>query len=193
MSRHSGNRHEPFFNHPVDFLSDALRHGAGVVAQLRDSLGGIEFVVAHKVIHGKARHALGLAGHLDQHDLRGLTSLNSRKSCLVGGRHSPVSLRRSFFSAAVLFKVKTGFFSRHTSCDPTAYKHGVQSVCRERSFFRLGMRQLHLFAGNLLGAALSIYLSRQFPVYERDEVQVIPRYYALSVTLNLSIVEGQNA
>ena len=40
---------------------------------------------------------------------------------------------------------------------------------------------------------VAIYLSRHFPVYERDEVQVIPRYYALSVTPDLSVVEGQNA
>ena len=43
------------------------------------------------------------------------------------------------------------------------------------------------------GDNVSIYLSRHFPVYERDGVQVIPRYYALSVTPDLSIVEGQNA
>ena len=41
-----------------------------------------------------------------------------------------------------------------------------------------------------VGDTGSIYLSRQFPVYERDKVQVIPR---LSVTLALSVVEGQNA
>ncbi len=40
---------------------------------------------------------------------------------------------------------------------------------------------------------VAIYLSRHFPVYERDGVQVIPRYYALSVTPDLSVVEGQNA
>jgi hypothetical protein len=39
----------------------------------------------------------------------------------------------------------------------------------------------------------SFNLSRHFPVYEHDEVQVIPRYYALSVTPDLSVVEGQNA
>ena len=43
------------------------------------------------------------------------------------------------------------------------------------------------------GDTVAIYLSRHFPVYERDEVQVIPRYYALSVTLDLSVVEGQSA
>ena len=43
------------------------------------------------------------------------------------------------------------------------------------------------------GDNVSIYLSRHFPVYERDGVQVIPRYYALSVTPDLSVVEGQNA
>ena len=31
------------------------------------------------------------------------------------------------------------------------------------------------------GDTVAIYLSRHFPVYERDGVQVIPRYYALSV------------
>ena len=40
---------------------------------------------------------------------------------------------------------------------------------------------------------VAIYLSRHFPVYERDGVQVIPRYYALCVTPDLSVVEGQNA
>ena len=40
---------------------------------------------------------------------------------------------------------------------------------------------------------VTIYLSRHFPVYERDGVQVIPRYYALCVTPDLSVVEGQNA
>ena len=44
-----------------------------------------------------------------------------------------------------------------------------------------------------VGDTVAIYLSRHFPVYERDEVQVILRYYALSVTLDLSVVEGQNA
>ena len=43
------------------------------------------------------------------------------------------------------------------------------------------------------GDTVAIYLSRHFPVYERDGVQVISRYYALSVTLDLSVVEGQNA
>ena len=43
------------------------------------------------------------------------------------------------------------------------------------------------------GNTVAIYLSRHFPVYERDAVQVIPRYYALSVTPDLSVVEGQNA
>ena len=57
MGRHSRNRHDAFLDHPVDLLRNALCHGAGVVAQLRNSLGGIEFVVAHEVIHGKARHA----------------------------------------------------------------------------------------------------------------------------------------
>ena len=44
-----------------------------------------------------------------------------------------------------------------------------------------------------VGDTVAIYLSRLFPVYERDEVQEIPRYYALSVILDLSVVEGQNA
>ena len=44
-----------------------------------------------------------------------------------------------------------------------------------------------------VGDTVAIYLSRHFPVYERDEVQVILRYYALSVTLDLSVVEGQSA
>lgn len=43
------------------------------------------------------------------------------------------------------------------------------------------------------GDNVSIYLSRHFPVYERDGFQVIPRYYALNVTPDLSVVEGQNA
>ena len=43
-----------------------------------------------------------------------------------------------------------------------------------------------------VGNTVAIYLSRHFPVYGRDGVQVIPRYYALSVTLDLSVVEGQN-
>ena len=44
-----------------------------------------------------------------------------------------------------------------------------------------------------VGDTVAIYLSRHFPVYERDEVQVLPRYYALSVTRDLSVVEGQSA
>ena len=40
------------------------------------------------------------------------------------------------------------------------------------------------------GDTVAIYLSRHFPVYERDGVQVIPRYYTLSVTPDLSVVEG---
>ena len=32
-----------------------------------------------------------------------------------------------------------------------------------------------------VGDTVAIYLSRHFPVYERDGVQVIPRYYAISV------------
>ena len=44
-----------------------------------------------------------------------------------------------------------------------------------------------------VGDTVAIYLSRHFPVYERDEVQVLPRYYALSVTLDLSVVDGQKA
>ncbi len=43
------------------------------------------------------------------------------------------------------------------------------------------------------GDTVAIYLSRLFPVYERDGLQVIPRYYALSATPVLSVVEGQNA
>ena len=43
------------------------------------------------------------------------------------------------------------------------------------------------------GDTVAIYLSRHFPVYERDGVQVIPRYYALSVTPDLSVVDGQKA
>ena len=43
------------------------------------------------------------------------------------------------------------------------------------------------------GDNVAIYLSRHFPVYERDGVQVIPRYYALSVTPDLSVVDGQKA
>ena len=50
-------RHDVCLNHPVDLFGDTRRHGTGFVAQLRDSLGGIKFVVAHEVIHGKARHA----------------------------------------------------------------------------------------------------------------------------------------
>ena len=44
-----------------------------------------------------------------------------------------------------------------------------------------------------VGDTVEIYLSRHFPVYERDGVQVIPRYYALSVTPDLSVVEEQHA
>ena len=44
-----------------------------------------------------------------------------------------------------------------------------------------------------VGNTVAIYLSRHFPVYEHDEVQVIPRYYALSVTPDLSVVDGQKA
>jgi hypothetical protein len=41
-----------------------------------------------------------------------------------------------------------------------------------------------------VGDTVAIYLSRHFPVYERDGVQVISRYYALSVTPDLSVVDG---
>ena len=44
-----------------------------------------------------------------------------------------------------------------------------------------------------VGNTVAIYLSRHFPVYERDGVQVISRYYALSVTPDLSVVDGQKA
>ena len=44
-----------------------------------------------------------------------------------------------------------------------------------------------------VGDTVAIYLSRHFPVYERDGVQVISRYYALSVTPDLSVVDGQKA
>ena len=44
-----------------------------------------------------------------------------------------------------------------------------------------------------VGDTVAIYLSRHFPVYERDGVQVISRYYALSVTPDLSVVEEQHA
>ena len=44
-----------------------------------------------------------------------------------------------------------------------------------------------------VGNTVAIYLSRHYLVYERDGVQVIPRYYALSVTLDLSVVDGQKA
>ena len=44
-----------------------------------------------------------------------------------------------------------------------------------------------------VGDTVAICLSRHFPVYERDGLQVIPRYYALNVTPDLSVVEGQNA
>jgi hypothetical protein len=43
-----------------------------------------------------------------------------------------------------------------------------------------------------VGDTVAIYLSRHFPVYERDGLQVILRYYTLSVTPDLSVVEGQN-
>ena len=43
-----------------------------------------------------------------------------------------------------------------------------------------------------VGDTVAIYLSRHFPVYERDGVQVIPRYYAISVTPDLSVVEEQH-
>ena len=91
MGRHSRDRHDAFLDHPVDFLGDALCHGAGVIAQLRDSLGGIKFVVAHKVIHGKARHALRFAGYLLGHiahpaeqpaDTRGQDGLDRGQACV---------------------------------------------------------------------------------------------------------------
>ena len=33
-----------------------------------------------------------------------------------------------------------------------------------------------------VGDTVEICLSRSFPVYARDDVQIIPRYYAISVT-----------
>lgn len=44
-----------------------------------------------------------------------------------------------------------------------------------------------------VGDTHCICLSRHFPVYDRDGLQVIPRYYALSITPDLSVVEGRNA
>ena len=37
---------------------------------------------------------------------------------------------------------------------------------------------------------VAIYLPRHFPVYELDNVQEIPKYYALSGTPDLSVVNG---
>ncbi len=85
----------------------------------------------------------------------------------------------------------------------------LQGTCSaiEKTLFRRRMAAIYVSLENRIimlrpsfpvpsvqvGDTVAIYLSRHFPVYERDGVQVISRYYALSVTPDLSVVDGQKA
>jgi hypothetical protein len=104
----------------------------------------------------------------------------------------------SLFTGSVLF---SDWASGNCIC--------LQGTCSaiEKTLFRRRMAAIYVSLENRIimlrpsfpvpsvqvGDTVAIYLSRHFPVYERDGVQVISRYYALSVTPDLSVVEGQNA
>ena len=107
-----------------------------------------------------------------------------------------ISMVYSLFAGSVLF---SDWASGNSIC--------LQGTCSaiEKTLFRRRMAAIYVSLGDRIimirptfpvpsvqvGDTVAVYLSRQFPVYERDEVQVIPRYYALSVALDLSVVDGQ--
>jgi hypothetical protein len=109
-----------------------------------------------------------------------------------------ISMVYSLFAGSVLF---SDWASGNCIC--------LQGTCSaiEKTLFRRRMAAIYVSLENRIimlrpsfpvpsvqvGDTVAIYLSRHFPVYERDGVQVISRYYALSVTPDLSVVEGQNA
>ena len=109
-----------------------------------------------------------------------------------------ISMVYSLFAGSVLF---SDWASGNCIC--------LQGTCSaiEKTLFRRRMAAIYVSLENRIimirptfpvpsvhtGDTVAIYLSRHFPVYESDGVQVLPRYYALSVTLDLSVVDGQKA
>ena len=109
-----------------------------------------------------------------------------------------ISMVYSLFAGSVLFSdwasgnciclrgtcsaIEKTLFRRHTA---TIYISLEDRIIMVRPTFPIPTVQV--------GDTVAIYLSRHFPVYERDGVQVISRYYALSVTPDLSVVDGQKA
>ena len=109
-----------------------------------------------------------------------------------------ISMVYSLFAGSVLF---SDWASGNCIC--------LRGTCSaiEKTLFRRRMAAIYVSLENRIimlrpsfpvpsvqvSDTVAIYLSRHFPVYERDGVQVISRYYALSVTPDLSVVEGQNA
>jgi len=108
-----------------------------------------------------------------------------------------ISMVYSLFAGSVLFSdwasgnciclrgtcsaIEKTLFRRHTA---TIYISLEDRIIMLRPSFPVPSVQV--------GDTVAIYLSRHFPVYERDGIQVISRYYALSVTPDLSVLEGQN-
>ena len=109
-----------------------------------------------------------------------------------------ISMVYSLFAGSVLF---SDWASGNSIC--------LQGTCSaiEKTLFRRRMAAIYVSLEDRIimlrpsfpvppvqvGDTVAIYLSRHFPVYERDAVQVIPQYYALSVTPDLSVVDGQKA
>ena len=109
-----------------------------------------------------------------------------------------ISMVYSLFAGSVLF---SDWASGNCIC--------LQGTCSaiEKTLLRRRMAAIYVSLENRIimlrpsfpvpsvqvGDTVAIYLSRHFPVYERDGVQVISRYYALSVTPDLSVVDGQKA
>ena len=108
-----------------------------------------------------------------------------------------ISMVYSLFAGSVLFSdwasgnciclrgtcsaIEKTLFRRHTA---TIYISLEDRIIMLRPSFPVPSVQV--------GDTVAIYLSRHFPVYERDGIQVISRYYALSVIPDLSVLEGQN-
>ena len=136
-----------------------------------------------------------------------LVSLVSALLCIVCLLFAPaiqlaipplISMVHSLFAGNALF---SAWASGNCIC--------LRGTCSatEKTLFRRRMAAIYVSLENRIimlrpsfpvpsvqvGDTVAIYLSRHFPVYERDGVQVISRYYALSVTPDLSVVEGQNA
>ena len=109
-----------------------------------------------------------------------------------------ISMVYSLFAGSVLF---SDWASGNCIC--------LRGTCSaiEKTLFRRRMAAIYVSLENRIimlrpsfpvpsvhtGDTVAIYLSRHFPVYERDGVQVISRYYALSVIPDLSVVDGQKA